>query len=89
MERDQNYTLIVLGIFSIQCAFSLIFSFWVSYKIAKLEEKVRENARDIDNIGSSIRLNKSRIEAKMSRFIDECSRKFRDIGHDSKFTNLD
>lgn len=89
MDNSNHDFLVVIGIFAVQCVFSLIFSFWFSYSLAKLKGKIKTIDTDINNLGSIVRLNHSKEERNLNLFMTECTRKFRELGADTKFTHFD
>jgi len=81
-----NENLIVISLFSIQCFINLIFSCWITYKIATLTQNINKLRIDIDNLGAVIRQNKASMEGKLTRFIIEVSNHFHQIHRDTNFS---
>ncbi|MFM6450502.1 MAG: hypothetical protein ACKPH7_01705, partial [Planktothrix sp.] len=65
---------------------NLIFSCWITYKIATLTQNINKLRIDIDNLGAVIRQNKASMEGKLTRFIIEVSNHFHQIHRDTNFS---
>lgn len=78
--------LTVIALFAIQCLTNLLFSCWITYKIAKINQDIKRLNIDINNLGATIRQNKASMEGKLSRFIMEVSNHFHQIRRDTNFS---
>lgn len=81
--------LVVISLFGLQCLVNIITLIWGVYRLTCLEELIRKNKHDIDNVATIMRKNHVVMEGRLTRFTCEIATKFRNLNQDSNFTYPD